>query len=60
MTQGSKLADRLVGRVFGKKEPVEASATPRPPQSVIARLEEGRKRQRVRRGIMRDMKRRLF
>ena len=61
MTQGSELADRLIGRVFGGKEPeAEAPSKPHPPQSVIARLEEGRKHRRRQRGAMRDMKRRLF
>jgi hypothetical protein len=43
MTQGSRLADRLVSRLFGTPPEPEPVEQPKPPMSVKARLDDARK-----------------
>jgi hypothetical protein len=62
MTVGSKLADRLVEKVFGSKKPAITPQQPadeitsKPPRSVIAQLQEGRKKQREHLELLRKSK----
>ncbi len=54
MTQGSKLADRLVGRIFGKKDPLPREE-PTKPVSVKKRLDDMQEVRRAMRARMRPL-----
>lgn len=60
MTVGSKLADRLVEKIFGSSgstpQEVEAQTPAKPPRSVNAQLGEGRKKQREHLELLRKSK----
>ncbi len=54
MTQGSKLADRLVGRIFGGKEPLPKTE-PSKPLSVKKQLDDMQEVRRAMRARMRPL-----